>query len=464
MLADTDRHNRFIMAEEFNHWDFYPLNLRPEQVNNPLSVVTTFFDNDSLPGHLERLQTWRKCIIEDQYFEGDKGSPSELLHFYKLNICLLEAAYLLKDKSYSFFKQVANPYLDFKQAFEYYDLLTYRAILYQWLEFGLSASAANEFIDTKDLIRVYENLQKLYNAAWKIHQQSAGLSSLQIKNSNEQGDEHSIDDSVVNLYDLNTAIESHQQETISNLVAKIKDKVSTVQAIIYLGQPPVVNGSIFLLVLIDDNEQRQLQCIASTIEENCRQITSVSALAHRPSRLNRASGDNLFFSNALKCPVIYLSGESLLPAITVTRHGLREKELFIWQRWIEQGKDFLKGADYYLAIGADKAALFSLEQAAECFLIAIIRVVNGYTTNIHNLSTLVNITRMFTQDISDIFDLDNREGLELFNVLKHAYINVRYKDSYEIDHQSTASLFSYVQRLLVVVEQVYQRHLMMNTL
>lgn len=345
------------------------LNLKPAEINNPFSVLADFFDVDGLPGHLERLETWRKCILEDQYFKGDKGSPSELLHFYKLNICLLEAAYLLKDKSHPFFKEAASPYLDFKQAFEYYDLSAYRAILYQWLEFGLSANAANEFIDTKDLIRIYENLQKLYNAAWKIHQQSAGVSSLQIKDSIEQSDDNLIDNNGVNLYHLNTAIESHQQETISTLVAKIKDKVSTVQAIIYLGQPPVVNGSIFLLVLIDDNEQRQLQCIASTIEENCRQITSVSALVHRPSRLNRASGDNLFFSNALKSPIIYLSGESLLPAITVTRHSLREKELFIWQRWMEQGKGFLKGAEYYLTIGADSAALFSLEQAAECFLI-----------------------------------------------------------------------------------------------
>ncbi|MGY4537831.1 HEPN domain-containing protein [Mucilaginibacter sp. UYNi724] len=440
------------------------LNLKPAEIINPFTVLADFFDVDGLPGHLERLETWRKCILEDQYFKGDKGSPSELLHFYKLNICLLEAAYLLKDKSYPFFKKADNPYLDFKQVYEDYNLSTYRAILYQWLEFGLSANAANEFIDTKDLIRVYENLQKLYNAAWQIHQQSAGVSSLQIKDSIGQGDDNLIDNNGVNLYHLNRAIGSHQQETMSSLVAKIKHKISSVQAIIYLGQPPVAQGSIFLLVLIDDNEQRQLQCIASTIEESCRQITSVSALVHRPSRLNRYSGDNLFFSNALRCPVIYLSGELLLPSVTVMARGLREKELFIWQRWMEQGKGFLKGAEYYLSIGADKPALFSLEQAAECFLIAIIRVVNGYTTNIHNLSTLVNITRMFTQDIAAVFDLGNQEGLQLFNVLKHAYINVRYKDSYEIDDHSVATLLPYIKRLLVVVEQVYEKHLSMNTL
>ena len=438
------------------------LNLKPTEIANPILVIADFFDVDSLPGHLERLQMWRKCILEDQYFKGDKGSPSELLHFYKLNLCLLEAAYVLKDAN-SPTTESADIYLTFKQVFDDHKLFTYREILYQWLEFGLSVSAANEFIDTIDLIQVYENLQKLYKAAWHIYQHSASISSLQIKD-DIKGADNLIENSGVNLYNLNTAIEIHQQETISSLVAKIKHKVSSVQAIIYLGQPPVTLGNIFLFVLIEDSDQRQLQCIASTIEDSCLPIAPVTALVHRPSRLNRPSGDNLFFSKALKCPVIYLSGELLLPSVNVSGHGVREKELVIWLRWMDQGKDFLKGAEYFLTIGADKAALFSLEQAAECFLVAIIRVVNGYTTNIHNLSTLLNVTRMFTYDIADVFDLGNRESLQLFKVLKHAYINVRYKDSYEIDHHSVAALYSYLKKLVIVVEQVYQRHLIMNTL
>ncbi|MBD1395309.1 HEPN domain-containing protein [Mucilaginibacter glaciei] len=452
-----------MVMESNKNYDSAPLNLKPTEIANPILVIADFFDVDSLPGHLERLQIWRKCILEDQYFKGDKGSPSELLHFYKLNLCLLEATYLLMDQN-GMTAASADLYLIFKQVFDDYNLSTYRAILYQWLEFGLSVSAANEFIDTIDLIRVYENLQKLYHEAWHIYQHSASVSSLQIKDLVEKGEGNLIDNNGVKLYNLNTAIEIHRQETMSSLVAKIKHKVSSAQAIIYLGQPPVTPGNIFLFVLIEDNDQRQLQCVASTIEESCLQIASVTALVHRPSRLNRSSGDNLFFSNALKCPIIYLSGELLLPSVTVSGHGVRENELVIWLRWMEQGKDFLKGAEYYLTIGANKAALFSLEQAAECFLIGIIRVVNGYTTHIHNLSTLLNISRMFTHDIADVFDLGNHESLQLFNVLKHAYINVRYKDSYEIDYQSTASLFPYIKQLLAVVEQIYQRHLMMNTL
>lgn len=439
------------------------LNLKPADIIAPFNVFTDFFDVDNLDGHLERLQTWRTCILQDQYFKGDKGSPSELLHFFKLNLCLLEAAYLLKDEN-GMTTESADNYLAFKQIFNDYNLSTYRAILYQWLEFGLSASAANEFIDTIDLIQVYENLQKLYRTAWHIHQQVAGISSLQIRNVAEVGEDNLIDKSGVTLYDLNTAIVSHQQEIISHVVAKIKEKVFSVQAIIYLGQTPVVPPSIFLLVLVDDNDHRQLQCIASMIEDSCRNIASVVALVHRPSRLNRSSGDNLFFSNAIKCPLIYHSGEILLPFITVMSHDLREKELLTWHRWMGQGKDFLKGAEYYLSIRADQAALFSLQQAAECFLMAIIRVVSGYTTNIHNLSTLLDITRMFTNDIANVFDLDSQGGKRHFNALKNAYINVRYKDTYEVDQQDVRAIYPYIKRLMLVVKKVYEHYLLTSNL
>lgn len=376
---------------------------------------------------------------------------------------MLEAAYLLKDEN-CLTTESANGYLALKHVFDDYNLSTYRAILYQWLEFGLSVSAANEFIDTMDLIRVYENLQKLYKEALHIYQHDPSISYLQNNAVAEGSKDNLIDNSGVTLYDLNTAILSYQQETISNVVAKIKEKVSSLQAIVYLGQTPVAPPNIFLLVLVDDNDQRQLQCIASMIEDSCRNIASVIALVHRPSRLNRSSGDNLFFCKALKCSLIYHSGEILLPFITAVSHHLREKELLSWQRWMDQGKDFLKGAEYYLSIRANQAALFSLQQASECFLMAIIRVVNGYTTNIHNLSSLLDITRMFTNDIANVFDLDSQGGKQLFNVLKNAYINVRYKDTYEADQQDVRAIYPYIKRLMVIVEKVHEHYLLTSNL
>jgi hypothetical protein len=84
-----------MMNDRHDHFSI--INLNPAEINNPLMVLAEFFHDDWLPGHLERLQSWRKCVLEEGYFKGDKGSPAELLYFQRLNVCLLEAAYLLKD-------------------------------------------------------------------------------------------------------------------------------------------------------------------------------------------------------------------------------------------------------------------------------------------------------------------------------------------------------------------------------
>ncbi|TFF36148.1 hypothetical protein [Mucilaginibacter psychrotolerans] len=211
------------------------LNLKPAEISNPLLVIKDFFSDDSLPGHLERLQKWRSCVLEEHYFKGDKGSPSELLYFYKLNVCLLEAAYLLKDRLDLNFKEPTDPLFVFKQIYQDYDLSAYQGMLYEWLEFGLSARATNEAITPVDLIRVYENLQRLYGASWNVNQRFANTSLIAHQASIEQSADSLIGSPNVALYKLDSTIGSPLQETITKIVAKIKEKVSSVQAIIYLG-------------------------------------------------------------------------------------------------------------------------------------------------------------------------------------------------------------------------------------
>ncbi|RWY55395.1 HEPN domain-containing protein [Mucilaginibacter gilvus] len=439
------------------------LNLKPAEIITPFIVIADFFDVDSLPGHLERLQTWRKCILEDQYFKGDKGSPSELLNFYKLNVCLLEAAYLLKSKTDPLINENADTYFVFRQIYQDYNLSAYQVILYQWLEFGLSASAANEFIGTIDLIRVYENLQKLYNAAWEIHRQSASVSSLQIKDLIEQGEEHSLDSRGVNLYNLNAALESNQQETISGLVAKIKYKVNSVQAVIHLGTAP--NDKIYLLVLTANGEQRLAQSLAGMIEDSCRETANVVALVHHASALfTGLKRGNLFFNTALSRNAVYLSGELLLPVtmpLSAIQHNTTSSQ---WQHWHRLGLDFYNGAKYHLQQGADNAALFCLHQCAECILVALVRAVLNYDINNHNLSRLLTITEMFTADLVMVFKLNEPGNLMLFNELKHAYVNVRYKDSYKAERSNVRALLGTVKQLLNVAERVYEQHMLVSSL
>jgi HEPN domain-containing protein len=470
-----------MQNEETTAGQFNVLNLKPEEISDPLLVLTDFFYDDWLPGHLERLKEWRRCILEEEYFKGIKESPADLLYFHKLNVCLIEALYILNNNGNLTNRSLSpeqlneerlawrdyplnldeaellNPYRIIKEFFNDYSLSQYREMLYEWLEHGLSPKAANEFIDTTDLIKVYENLQKLYSAAWLIHQRSCDNPYLKVEQNRTVA-------APANVYQLNSSLLSVDKALISRLVSVIIHKVPSVQVILYLGTNP--QGNIYLLVLTAGSEQRQAHEISSTIEESCKEITSVTALVHHASELVNAVNDgNLFFSKALGCPVTYLSGGLLLPvAKSLNSIIVNQKAEAKWERWHQQGKDFLKGAEYYLNSGADKAALFSLHQCAECLLIAIIRAVLGYRVNSHNLSRLLSLTEMFTGDIANVFELSDQEYLRLFGILKQAYVGVRYKDTFELDTKDLDIIYPAICRLREVTQKVYEQHLLANSL
>jgi hypothetical protein len=443
VLANTDRHNqKFMQAAKYNEWDFYPVNLKPEEVKDPLLVLTAFFYDDWLPGHLERLKQWRDCVLTDDYYRDMKNSPAGLLTFYKLNICLVEAAYLLKDarsipnirqkfenitaeqnawRDYPanlLYSELLDPYLVLNDFFIAYNLPQYREQLYEWLEYGLSSKAANEFIETIDLVKVYENLQRLYSAAWLIRQRTSEEPYL------KEPDIAILPVDLTQparLYKLNPIIEAGRQEQISKIISVIKHQMPSVQAVFYLGIAPGNPDKIYLLFFTANDEPRQAQSLSSMIEESCQDIAGIIALVHHASSLytGLANGHS-FFNKALSCPVVYLSGDMMLPvAGTSGNYTVSEHSVFNWERWHNQGKDFLSGAAYYLGIKAYNAALFSLHQCAECLLIAVIRAVLGYRVNNHNLSRLLKITEMFTGDLAEIFNLTDKEDAALFDLLKH---------------------------------------------
>jgi hypothetical protein len=307
-------------------------------------------------------------------------------------------------------EQQLNPYLLLDDFFNQYNLPQYRAMLYDWLEHGLSLQPAREFIEPLDLLTVHENLQKLFSAAWFISQRLSAKPSLKCDApmgrvpfslsanlSQAEREAH-----LVTLYQLGSNLQDKQAALISSLISIIIHKVSSVQAVIYLGAAP--NDKLYLLVLTDNGEQRLAQSLAGMIEDSCRETASVAALVHHASALFTAlKRGNLFFNMALSRPVVYLFGELLLPTampLSVVQHTASSSQ---WQHWYNLANDFYNGAGYHLKQGADNAALFCLHQCVECILVALVRAVLNYDINNHNLSRLLTITEMFTADLIKVF-------------------------------------------------------------
>jgi HEPN domain-containing protein len=489
-----------MLNRHYAPWEQYPKYLSQKEVQHPISVIDDFFSADRPKGHKKRLKEWRHFAVAQAHYTNKRFGPGSLLYTCELNLKLLEAMFLLlinyessfpkptipnedqlkKEKEeWPFFpknlsdQEILNPFKAIRKIFKELTLAEYRDHLNEWLSEALTIKTTAEGIDAADILLIYESMLRLHSAAWLILQRSATEPPLKktVESAPDKQQPKTTPLKVntfhdVALYDLNISIPAIGEGQLSGLIAIIKHKISSVQAVIYLGAIPNEPNTVFLLILTNNEEKRQAQSLSSTIEESCREVVNVVALVHHASAfLSGLQHDHLFFNKALRCPIVYLSGDLLLPSYkTQLPSGTSETGLANWEHWRKQGKDFLEGAEGYLKREATPAALFSLHQCVECLLVAIIRVVLGYRVNNHNLATLLRISRMFTGSLIEIFNLDAAEDARLFDVLKHAYVNVRYKDRFEPNTNDVDTLYQVTKYFVSATETVYQKYLLTSNL
>ena len=171
-----------------------------DEITEPIKVVHDFFSASWLPDHLKMLKQWR----DDAAFESENSnnrSPASLLYDHELTIKLMEAAWLLKGKKLGRIKidaekendiakwyiktekkkfqhypenldisEMLKPSFVLKKMFRIHKLDGYRKILNTWLYDALSTSFMEESLSKAEVITVYEQLVKLFEAMWLISQ------------------------------------------------------------------------------------------------------------------------------------------------------------------------------------------------------------------------------------------------------------------------------------------------------
>jgi HEPN domain-containing protein len=158
--------------------------------------------------------------------------------------------------------------------------------------------------------------------------------------------------------------------------------------------------------------------------------------------------------------VLYQSKDLTLPAHQeITKGILLARAQFNWERWGKQGKEFLRGAELYRADENFRLTAFLLHQAVESILKAIIQAVIGYRVQMHNLSRLLRLTLLFTDELKKVFELNTIEGAQLYQLLQNAYSQSRYSNSFDPDEDSVNILSKQVTRFNQVAERVYQQYI-----
>lgn len=173
-----------------------------DEITNPTVVINNFFSSSWLPDHLKTLKEWRN----EAAFESD-SSPERnsvaILYGHELTIKLVEAAWLLKNEKLGkvginakkenatakwFLKmekkklrdypehltvnEMVKPSSVLKKMFKIHDLSDYRKILNIWLYDALSTTFMEESLSKSDVIIVYEQLVRLFEAMWLINERT----------------------------------------------------------------------------------------------------------------------------------------------------------------------------------------------------------------------------------------------------------------------------------------------------
>ncbi|WP_299580493.1 HEPN domain-containing protein [Mucilaginibacter sp.] len=466
-------------------WEHYPKTLRQSEIQNPLTVVKDFFSAGDVEDHNSDLKEWRDCVINDRYYNDKRHGPGNLLFTYDLTLKILEAAYLLllvyrdnfwkreklkeeqlaeeKDRWAYFLsnlslEELLNPYLVIKRIFKKIKPQKYRDYLKDWLHAALYKGPIDETVLPGEIITVYENLLQLYSAVWLIHQREIKNEEVPEKLETVIAGEGIKKTVGVNGITPNpTAAEKSGLNQIQQFISK---RFTSVQMIVHLGthHHPF---TFFLLILIADNERISEGELSNKIEDHCRHLAKVHVLVHKSSSARSGiEAGNRFWTNAVaRGYIIYQSPALELPAPkNLSDDYLIERASFHWDRWGKQAKEFLDGAEFYRSRQNYRLTAFLLHQVVESTLKAVIQAVLGYRVQMHNLSRLLRLSLLITDELKNVFRLDSKEGVQEFTLLQNAYSQSRYNNSFEPDETSINALTDTITAFYHSAETIYSSY------
>jgi HEPN domain-containing protein len=215
----------------------------------------------------------------------------------------------------------------------------------------------------------------------------------------------------------------------------------------------------YLLILISDDEKTPEHEVANKIEDHCRYLGLVFVLAHKTAsaREGRSKG-KLFWNNTLEETQCFYTK----PGFEIGEYKKvedRERIQLVtrsWERWGTQARGFQLGAETYLGDENYSLAAFMVHQAIESTFIAAINMELGYRLSSHNLSRMLKLTLLFTENFRDVFELNTNEGIAAFEALQTFYSNSRYKEDFNPDEDTVELILPKVELLLEKAEDVFK--------
>lgn len=266
--------------------------------------------------------------------------------------------------------------------------------------------------------------------------------------------------------DLNY-LPADKQAELSNIISIIKEVVPAEMIILfgsyarndwveekYEADHYRYQSDFDLLVIVETKSEFAQSKFERDIEDKVYQTdnikTPVSIIVHDIAFFNRRLNKAQYFFTDIKKEgiLLYDSGKyqlseskELLPE---ERKKLAQED---FEYWFKNANSYYR--QYELAMKENELMIsaFLLHQVTERLYTAILLVFTRYKPNTHDLLILRKLANSVDSRLVRIFSLDDSESRRLFKLLRKAYVDARYKRTYNITKEELLQLAQQVKGL-----------------
>jgi len=201
--------------------------------------------------------------------------------------------------------------------------------------------------------------------------------------------------------------------------------------------------------------------ISDTVEQNINATDKVetpySIIYHTFGYIKERLTEGHYFFTDIQKEGVYLfhtnkHGIGAIEAIPPKKRKIIAQEHF--DQWSEKAKHFHDNYEFNLNKGRYKMAAFELHQATECVYSVITLVYINYRFRTHDLERLNRKAISYDPNFATAFPRDTEEQKKLFTLLRKAYIDARYKETYKITKTQLKKLATKVQKLQTLTEKI----------
>lgn len=358
-------------------------------------------------------------------------------------------------------EEISDPYQVIYDLFDFAHLPRVRELLWEFFKTAVTGNYSHELQrrERSLMVTIYERIEKLVEAAHIINESQKLLKRPVF----ETYPFTSENIESANLIRLRDKIEGISSEHLQSVVEAII-RVTHAEKLFLAGSATDANNvaQLDILVLLPPNAKYSYTDYQAQVQSKCSEFGSVLIWFGKINEVHKLLQEGHIFYSCICKPdrLLYDNRRVPLPektAIDITIVKVKARNFFTESFAI--ARSFLDGAEYYVTTEQRKPAAFLLHQATEHALRALLGSLTTFGAYGHDLKNLLRHCVVCAPELNVIFPKNSAIEMKLFSLLNNAYVNSRYKNSYEISQEELMLLLDRVSTLQTEIEQFFEEKL-----